>query len=103
VLPSQATSYAALAVDTANNELWVTVSGTTSGTYVFARTASNSTAPVRQAAVSGRSMYLDVAGGEVGLLTGSAFTVISRTTLATLRSATTPSITGNVGGIGFGP
>jgi len=103
VLPSQATSYAALAVDTSNNELWVTVTGTTSGTFVFARTASGSTPPVRQAAASGRSMYLDVADGEAGLLTGSAFTVLSRTTLATLRSATTPSITGNVGGIDFGP
>jgi len=103
VLPSQATSHAGLAVDTANNELWVTVTGTTSGTFVFARTASNTTAPVRQAAVSGRGLYLDVADGEVGLLTGSSFTVIARTTLATLRSATTPSITGNVGGIDFGP
>lgn len=103
VLPSQATSYGALALDTANNELWVTVTGQTSGTFVFGRTASGSATPLRQAALSGRGLYLDVADGEAGILTGSSFAVVSRTTLATLRSATTPSITGNVGGIDFGP
>jgi len=107
VLPNQATSYAALAVDTANGELWVTVVGqtsATSGTFVFARTASGSATPLRQAAVSGRGLYLDAADGEVGLLTnGGGFTVISRTTLATLRSATTPSIGGTASGVDFGP
>ncbi len=102
-LPSQATAYAALSVDPANAELWVTVIGQTSGTFVFARTASGTATPLRQAAASGRGLYLDSGDGEAGLLESNGFTLIARTTLATLRSATTPAIVGGIGGFAFGP
>jgi hypothetical protein len=88
--PAQATGYAGLAVDTVNGELWVT-SGGSQGTRVFSRTASGAAAALRSTTVSGTAIYVDPTNNEVGLASSSSlqlvgFTVLSRTSLAVLRS-----------------
>jgi len=85
VLPAQATQIAGLALDTVHDELWVTVSGSTSGTFVYARTASGSDAPLRQTTIVGDKISVDPAG-DVGLSHTSGYTVLSRTGLNVLRS-----------------
>jgi hypothetical protein len=92
VLSAQLTQTAGLALDPVHDELWVTViaSGGTSGTFVYARTASGSAAPLRQAPVAGSKISVDPAG-DVGLVQTSGYAILSRTGLNVLRSVGGPS------------
>ncbi|HET7786360.1 MAG TPA: IPT/TIG domain-containing protein [Myxococcales bacterium] len=105
---AQATGYAGLAVDTVNDELWVT-SGGPQGTRVFSRTAFGTAVPLRSTTLAGSAVYVDPANNEVGLSAlprdPVGFTVISRTTLAPLRSVagTQTGLSGEGNSIDFAP